>query len=149
MSLNMLIEGLGFDYTGADCRSWMSDTGFSESYVEHLVGPDSMVVGIKYGGVETATATIARQARTNPPTCCSLGMKRGTCDQDVLGDAPKRSVRTMIPTPTCSTTNKDLRAPPRFRGPAAPLARRRQRVPCRVWYDRRCQGLAHMLRPSE
>jgi hypothetical protein len=47
MSLNMLIEGLGFDYTGADCRGWMADTGFRESYVEHLVGPDSMVVGIK------------------------------------------------------------------------------------------------------
>jgi hypothetical protein len=47
MSLNMLIEGLGFDFTGADCRGWMADTGFSESYVEHLVGPDSMVVGIK------------------------------------------------------------------------------------------------------
>jgi hypothetical protein len=47
MSLNMLIEGLGFDFTGADCRGWMADAGFSESYVEHLVGPDSMVVGIK------------------------------------------------------------------------------------------------------
>ena len=48
MSLNMLIETpAGFDYTGADCRSWMRDTGFRESYVEHLVGPDSMVVGIK------------------------------------------------------------------------------------------------------
>ena len=48
MSLNMLIEGLyGFDYTGADCRAWMAETGFSESYVQHLVGPDSMVVGIK------------------------------------------------------------------------------------------------------
>ncbi|HNM84956.1 MAG TPA: methyltransferase [Mycobacterium sp.] len=47
MSLNMLIEDRGFDYTGADCRGWMADTGFSESYVEHLVGPDSMVVGIK------------------------------------------------------------------------------------------------------
>jgi len=47
MSLNMLIEGLGFDYTGADCRGWMADAGFSRSYVEHLVGPDSMVVGIK------------------------------------------------------------------------------------------------------
>jgi precorrin-6B methylase 2 len=47
-SLNMLIETpAGFDYTGADCRSWMRDTGFRESYVEHLVGPDSMVVGIK------------------------------------------------------------------------------------------------------
>ncbi len=48
MSLNMLIEmPAGFDYTGADCRSWMRDAGFRESYVEHLVGPDSMVVGIK------------------------------------------------------------------------------------------------------
>lgn len=48
MSLNMLIEAPGgFDYTGADCRGWMADTGFSQSYVEHLVGPDSMVVGIK------------------------------------------------------------------------------------------------------
>lgn len=35
------------DYTGADCRGWMAEVGFSESYVEHLVGPDSMVVGIK------------------------------------------------------------------------------------------------------
>jgi hypothetical protein len=48
MSLNMLIETpAGFDYTGGDCRTWMEETGFSESYVEHLVGPDSMVVGIK------------------------------------------------------------------------------------------------------
>lgn len=48
MSLNMLIETPGgFDYTGADCRDWMQETGFRESYVEHLVGPDSMVVGIK------------------------------------------------------------------------------------------------------
>ena len=48
MSLNMLIEGPGgFDYTGPDCRAWMAETGFKDSYVEHLVGPDSMVVGIK------------------------------------------------------------------------------------------------------
>src|SRR5215217_275443 len=48
MSLNMLIETpAGFDYTGADCSSWMRDVGFRETYVEHLVGPDSMVVGIK------------------------------------------------------------------------------------------------------
>jgi hypothetical protein len=48
MSLNMLIETPGgFDYTGADCRSWMEEAGFRESYVEHLVGPNSMVVGIK------------------------------------------------------------------------------------------------------
>jgi len=44
----MLIETpAGFDYTGADCRSWMSDVVFRETYVEHVVGPDSMVVGIK------------------------------------------------------------------------------------------------------
>ncbi len=48
MSLNMLIEmEAGFDYTGADCRSWMAEVGFRDSYIEHLVGPDSMVVGIK------------------------------------------------------------------------------------------------------
>ena len=48
MSLNMLIETPGgFDYTGADCCGWMSDTGFEETYVQHLLGPTSMVVGIK------------------------------------------------------------------------------------------------------
>lgn len=48
MSLNMLIETQdGFDYTGADCRAWMADVGFRDSYVEPLVGPDAMVVGIK------------------------------------------------------------------------------------------------------
>ena len=48
MSLNMLIETPGgFDYTGTDCTTWMKDAGFSQTRVEHLVGPDSMVVGIK------------------------------------------------------------------------------------------------------
>ena len=48
MSLNMLIETPGgFDYTGADCCSWMREAGFQETHVEPLVGPDSMVVGIK------------------------------------------------------------------------------------------------------
>lgn len=48
MSLNMLIETpSGFDYTGADCMGWMKEIGFHKAYVEHLVGPDSMVVGIK------------------------------------------------------------------------------------------------------
>ena len=48
MSLNMLIETPGgFDYTGADCIGWMQEAGFRECRVEHLVGPDSMVVGIK------------------------------------------------------------------------------------------------------
>ena len=48
MSLNMLIETKGgFDYTGADCRGWMEDAGFSQTRVEHLLGPDSMVIGIK------------------------------------------------------------------------------------------------------
>jgi hypothetical protein len=48
MSLNMLIETHdGFDYTGADCCGWMTKAGFRETRVEHLVGPDSMVIGIK------------------------------------------------------------------------------------------------------
>jgi hypothetical protein len=48
MSVNMLIETpAGFDYTFADCRSWMADVGFRDSYAEPLAGPDSMVVGIK------------------------------------------------------------------------------------------------------
>lgn len=48
MSLNMLIETTGgFDYTGADCIGWMKEAGFRETRLEHLVGPDSMAVGIK------------------------------------------------------------------------------------------------------
>ena len=48
MSLNMLVETRGgFDYTGADCQGWMREAGFRETRVEPLVGPDSMVVGIK------------------------------------------------------------------------------------------------------
>jgi hypothetical protein len=48
MSLNMLIETSGgFDYTGADCMGWMREAGFRETRVEHLVGPDSMAIGIK------------------------------------------------------------------------------------------------------
>jgi hypothetical protein len=48
MSLNMLIETRGgFDYTGADCAAWMREAGFRETRVEHLSGPDSMVVGVK------------------------------------------------------------------------------------------------------
>ncbi|HEX3701805.1 MAG TPA: methyltransferase [Vicinamibacterales bacterium] len=47
-SLNMLIETPGgFDYTGADCQAWMAECGFRETRVQPLVGPDSMVIGIK------------------------------------------------------------------------------------------------------
>jgi SAM-dependent methyltransferase len=48
MSLNMLIETHGgFDFTGADCRKWMKEAGFSRTKVEALTGPDGMVVGYK------------------------------------------------------------------------------------------------------
>src|SRR5262249_28069283 len=48
MSLNMLIETEGgFDYTAADCMGWMADAGFRTARAEHLLGPDSMVVGLK------------------------------------------------------------------------------------------------------
>lgn len=48
MSLNMLLETHGgFDFTAADCTGWMTEVGFKNTRVEHLVGPDSMVIGIK------------------------------------------------------------------------------------------------------
>ncbi len=48
MSLHMLLETTGgFECAGSDYRAWIQEAGFRESYVEHLVGPDSMVVGIK------------------------------------------------------------------------------------------------------
>lgn len=48
MSLNMLIETPGgFDFTGADCIAWMREAGFIQPCVIHLVGPDSMVIGMK------------------------------------------------------------------------------------------------------
>ena len=48
MSMNMLIETEGgFDYTAADCMGWMEEAGFSTTRAEHLVGPDSMVIGVK------------------------------------------------------------------------------------------------------
>src|SRR5262245_37442803 len=48
MSLNMLIETRGgFDYTSADCATWMREVGFRQTRVEHLSGPDAMVIGVK------------------------------------------------------------------------------------------------------
>ncbi|MFF4156513.1 methyltransferase [Streptomyces sp. NPDC001678] len=48
MSLTMLLETPGgFEYTGADCRGWLADAGFRESRVQHLAGPESMVIGTK------------------------------------------------------------------------------------------------------
>jgi hypothetical protein len=43
----LLVTHDGFDYTAAECRSWMASTGFHDSYIAPLVGPESMVVGIK------------------------------------------------------------------------------------------------------
>ncbi len=34
-------------YTGADCIAWMQEADFSDCRVEHLVGPDSMMIGFK------------------------------------------------------------------------------------------------------
>ena len=48
MSLNMLIETrAGFDYTGAECKQWLTEAGFRAVRQEHLGGPDAMVFGIK------------------------------------------------------------------------------------------------------
>lgn len=44
----MLIESLeSFEYTGTDCVGWMQDVGFRQTRVEHLMGPHSIVIGIK------------------------------------------------------------------------------------------------------
>jgi hypothetical protein len=48
MSLNMPIETPGSaDYTAAECKEWMLQAGFKTMRSEHLVGPESMVVGTK------------------------------------------------------------------------------------------------------
>ena len=48
MSLNLLIETPGgFDYPGRGWQGWMRAAGFHKTWVQHLVGPDSVVAGIK------------------------------------------------------------------------------------------------------
>lgn len=48
MSLNMLIETPGgFEYTGAEARSWFEEAGFREVRVQPLLGSLSAVVGTK------------------------------------------------------------------------------------------------------
>ena len=48
MSLNMLlVTSGGFVFTGAELTTWMRECGFRHTRVEHLGGPDSMVVAIK------------------------------------------------------------------------------------------------------
>jgi len=47
-SLNMLIlTAGGFDFTGADCISWMRDAGFGDIWVKNLISEISMIVGRK------------------------------------------------------------------------------------------------------
>ncbi|WP_432251324.1 methyltransferase [Streptomyces sp. HNM1019] len=47
-SLNMLLETRsGFEYTAADGRAWLAETGFSGSRIEPLTDGYSMLVGIK------------------------------------------------------------------------------------------------------
>ncbi|HSH23117.1 MAG TPA: methyltransferase [Acidimicrobiales bacterium] len=47
-SLAMVVQKAGaFGFTGAECRAWMHEAGFAETWVEPLDGPRSMVVGHK------------------------------------------------------------------------------------------------------
>jgi SAM-dependent methyltransferase len=47
-SLNMLlVTPAGFAFTGSECASWMREVGFKDIRVEHLSGPDWMIVGLK------------------------------------------------------------------------------------------------------
>ncbi|MFI0817548.1 methyltransferase [Streptomyces sp. NPDC021098] len=48
LSLMMHLEVPGgFDYTGPQCQEWLREAGFRETRVEHLDGPESMIVGFK------------------------------------------------------------------------------------------------------
>lgn len=48
MSLNMLIETPGGrEYTGSECEAWMRETGFSKARTQPLMGPASVVIGVK------------------------------------------------------------------------------------------------------
>jgi hypothetical protein len=48
MSLNTLIETPGgSEYTGEQCKEWMTEAGFREVRVEPLAGPISMVIGVR------------------------------------------------------------------------------------------------------
>ncbi|MBB1253298.1 methyltransferase [Streptomyces sp. OF3] len=48
LSLIMHVEVPGgSDYTGAECERWLRLAGFDKIHVEHLDGPESMVVGVK------------------------------------------------------------------------------------------------------
>ena len=47
-SLNMLLmSAQGFNFSGADCKGWMQETGFRDIRIEPLAVGQSMVVGIK------------------------------------------------------------------------------------------------------
>jgi ubiquinone/menaquinone biosynthesis C-methylase UbiE len=47
-SLNMLIETAGgFEYTDAECMSWMQEAGFREIRIEPLGATQTAVIGIK------------------------------------------------------------------------------------------------------
>jgi hypothetical protein len=37
----------GFDFTGADCISWMGEAGFHGFRVQELAAQHSMVIGVK------------------------------------------------------------------------------------------------------
>ena len=67
MSLNMLVETPGgFDYSYADAEPWLREAGFSSTRVEHLAGPDSMIVAIK-----------ERSRRSYPPDCTRVQSRGG------------------------------------------------------------------------
>ena len=61
MSANMLIETpAGADSTGAECSACMREVGFRETYVDHVLGPDSMVGGVKEFARRRTAASLTR-----------------------------------------------------------------------------------------
>jgi hypothetical protein len=43
----LIMTAGGFDFTGADCISWMQGAGFHDMRVEKLTSEHSMVIGMK------------------------------------------------------------------------------------------------------
>jgi hypothetical protein len=43
----LLVTNGVFGYPGTQCRAWMSHVGFGDSCAQPVVGPDSIVVGLK------------------------------------------------------------------------------------------------------
>jgi hypothetical protein len=100
-SLNMLVETReGYDYTGRDCRGWMADVGFRDSYVEPLAGPVCMVVAtytLLCAGCHNHTTTSPRRGRGS---CACGGGGVAHWREPICGaNTPESAIRRLLQGP--------------------------------------------------